>query len=174
MSDIVIMPPGSTQTLYDAVNRLTAERDALATREQQLVRDINREKYEHLATINQRDAAVAELRTFKQQTAELGDRLMRERDEAKSELSQVNRICSKVNDAINRAGIHCALFYWEAIDQLAAQRRDALTSCARMAKVVEAAIEWHRHVTTDPTLLAHDRALRDVVDAELEARESER
>lgn len=58
------------------------------------------------------------------------------------------------------------------LDQYRKQRDEARASVAQMKPIVEAAIEWHGHVTTDPTLLAHDRALRDVVDAELEAKEN--
>lgn len=31
-------------------------------------------------------------------------------------------IMSNVNDAVNRAGIHCAIYWWEAIDQIAGER----------------------------------------------------
>lgn len=46
---------------------------------------------------------------------EVSQRLDQERRENGS-------IISRVNDAIGRAGIHCALFFWDAIDQLAADR----------------------------------------------------
>lgn len=39
-----------------------------------------------------------------------------------AEIKMLNDVTSRVNDAIGRAGIHCALYYWEAIDQLAAER----------------------------------------------------
>ena len=47
-------------------------------------------------------------------------RMRARRAEAEAKLG--NEIAAKVNDAINRAGIHCALYYWEAIDRITAER----------------------------------------------------
>lgn len=61
-------------------------------------------------------------------------------------------ILSKVNDAIGRAGIHCAIFYWEAIDQIAEERDasrlrvvelerrlgDCLVECDRLLRATSA------------------------------------
>jgi hypothetical protein len=70
----------------------------------------------------------------RQATAER-DRLAAELQAIRTDRDQWAAVASKVNDAIGRAGIHCALFYWEAIDQLAAQRD-------RMKPVYEAALKW--------------------------------
>lgn len=53
--------------------------------------------------------------------------LIAEVERLTSEQRLNGEISANVNDAINRAGIHCALYYWEAIDQIAADR-DALRS----------------------------------------------
>ena len=45
-----------------------------------------------------------------------------------------NEIAAKVNDAINRAGIHCALYFWEAIDQIAAERNDLRSEAMALRK----------------------------------------
>lgn len=65
-----------------------------------------------------------------------------------AENSKVNgEIISKVNDAINRAGIHCALYFWEAIDQIASERDQLRAECDRLRAVYEAACAW-----ADPTV----------------------
>jgi hypothetical protein len=51
----------------------------------------------------------------------------RERDEARESATVDGRIISEVNAAVGRAGIHCAITFVEAIDQIA-RERDAATS----------------------------------------------
>jgi hypothetical protein len=41
------------------------------------------------------------------------------------ERHQANDTLSKVNDAIGAAGIHCGLYFWEAIRQIAQERDEA-------------------------------------------------
>ncbi len=54
---------------------------------------------------------------------------------------------SKVNDAIGRAGIHSALYYWDAIDQIAAER-DALHARVTELERQLADAETKRETTT--------------------------
>jgi hypothetical protein len=90
---------------------------------------------------------------------------LRERDEARGECERMRAerdengsIISKVNDAIGRAGIHCAITFWEAIDQIAAERDRLQSRAANLtSEDREALIDAQRW----------ERALRAVVRAVL-------
>ena len=67
--------------------------------------------------------------------------LKAERDEARRDLKQFNGIHTSVNEALNRAGIFCAITFAEAIDQIAAER-NALSGALALALV-----GWRRCAT---------------------------
>lgn len=45
-------------------------------------------------------------------------------------------IISNVNEAIGRAGIHCAITFWDAIDRISAERRAALAHAERLTGII--------------------------------------
>lgn len=49
-------------------------------------------------------------------------------------------LITKINDAVNRAGIHCAVYYWEAIDMIAADRDRLRAVCSSFVDTVEHAV----------------------------------
>lgn len=82
---------------------------------------------------------------------------IRQRDDARA-------ICSKVNEAINRAGIHCAVYYWEAIDQIAADRDAAIAEVQRL-RLTCRDLDAERDRLRQAVGIAEARAERSVVEA---------
>lgn len=65
-------------------------------------------------------------------------RLESERDEARARNRENGTIIAAVNEAVGRAGIHCAVTLWEAVDQIAAERNAAGGALARIGEVLAA------------------------------------
>lgn len=66
--------------------------------------------------------------------------LKAERDEYKRDLDQASGIYSLVNEALNRAGVFCAITFAEGIDKIAADRDAARASSDQIAVAFEQAM----------------------------------
>jgi hypothetical protein len=82
--------------------------------------NINNYRAVNLALARQLDEANAKLRVAE----EVRDAAQAASTRGVEELRENRAIISNVNEAIRRAGIHCALTFWDAIDQIATQRNE--------------------------------------------------
>lgn len=99
-------------------------------------------------------------------TADLAEvaRLDSEVAKLRVDAKQNGQILSNVNEAIGRAGIHCAITFVEAIDQIRAERDQLRAECERMRAVYEAAKACIAHQKTADVAHLRDGWLREALD----------
>jgi hypothetical protein len=92
---------------------------------------------------------VAYGRGFVHEMAGLLRAAVAEVEEARIDRKQLGEILSKTNEALNRAGCYSALYYWEHIDNIAADRDRLAARVAELEKLageacgeLEAASRW--------------------------------